>query len=153
PAYMPPEQATGDAALFGPTIDVYSLGVLLYEMLTGHVPFQGATPVETLRLAQTQEPVPPRRLQPGLPRDLQTICLKCLEKDPPGRSATARALADALRRFLDGRPIEARSATSWERAWLWSRRQPRRAALVASVFLTAVVGVAGILGQWQTAVR
>jgi Protein kinase domain len=153
PAYMAPEQTKGDSSQLGPAVDVYSLGVILYEMLTGRVPFRGASAVETLLLVRTQEPVPPTRLQAGVPRDLETICLKCLEKEPRRRYRSAGELADDLRRFLDGRPVSARPARPWERAWKWSRRQPLAAGLLAGVVLTAAVGLAAVLAQWRTAVR
>jgi len=140
PEYMAPEQATGDAPT--PAVDIYALGVILYELLTARVPYHAASPVETMHLLQHQEPVPLRHLQPGVPRDLETICLKCLEKEPGKRYASAAALADDLRRFLDGRTILARRVNDIEKAVRWCRRNPLVAASLAGVvgiFLAAFV--------------
>src|SRR5262249_27000657 len=126
--YMAPEQADGKAAV-GPRADVYALGGVLYALLTGHPPFQGASALDTLNQARTPDPVPPRRPQPRLPRDLDTICLKCLQKDPGQRYATAADLADDLRRFLAGEPIVARPVSAAEHAVRWCRRQPILAAM------------------------
>jgi serine/threonine-protein kinase len=135
PSYMAPEQARGQTRAIGPLADQYALGAILYEMLTGRPPFQGSTALETLELARTQESVPPARLQPKIPTDLETICLKCLQKDAPRRYADCGALADDLRRFLDGRPILARPISAPERLWRWCRRNPRVASLTAAVAL------------------
>jgi WD40 repeat protein/serine/threonine protein kinase len=138
PEYMPPEQAMGQAP--APTMDVYALGVILYEMLTAHVPFEAATPLETVNLACEQEPVSPRQLQPAIPRDLETVCLKCLEKDAARRYNSAAAMADDLQRFLDDRPIHARRTNELEKMRRWCRRNPLSAAslgLVVTIFLAA----------------
>lgn len=148
PSYMPPEQAEGRKDL-GPAVDIYSLGVMLYEALTGVLPFRAASAWETLRLLLTEEPVSPARLQPGVPRDLETICLKCLEKDPARRYPSAAALADDLGRFLRGEPVVARPVGRLARGWRWCRRNPLAASLVASValLLVAVATVSAVLGQ------
>jgi eukaryotic-like serine/threonine-protein kinase len=153
PGYMAPEQAAGKAREVGPPADIYALGAILYELLTGRPPFQGTTVLETLEQVKATEPVPPARLVPGLPRDVETVALKCLQKEPARRYDSAAALADDLRRFLDGEPIVARPVPPWERAWRWCRRHPAPAALTAAVVLVAALGLAGILWQWREAVR
>ena len=138
PGYMAPEQAEGKNEQVGPLSDVYALGVILYELLTGRIPFRGPTVLETLELIRTREPVAPSELQPGIPRDAETICLKCLQKDPAKRYGDAGALADDLRRFLNQEPILARPVGRVERAWRWCRRNPRLALMGAAVALVVL---------------
>jgi tetratricopeptide (TPR) repeat protein len=145
PSYMAPEQAEGKTQEVGPAADVYALGAILYELLTGRPPFKAATPLETVRLVVSTEPVPPKRLQPGVPRDLETICLHCLHKEPARRYATAEELADDLRRFRTNEPIVARPVGLLERGWKWTRRRPAAAALLGVAVLGLVGGVTGAL--------
>jgi serine/threonine-protein kinase len=149
PAYMAPEQAQGEGKRVGPVADVWALGVILYELLTGQPPFRGVQVLDTLQQVAEREPVPPRRLQPQVPRDLETICLKCLHKQPPRRYATAAALAEDLQRFLDGRPIQARPVGYLERAAKWAWRRPAAAALLALAVLLLPGSVGGLLWYQQ----
>jgi WD40 repeat protein len=144
PSYMAPEQAEGRVHAIGPWTDVYALGAILYEMLTGKPPFRGTSALETLSLVVNHEPVKPTHLQPRTDRDLETVCLKCLQKEPKKRYSSAAELADDLGRFLDGQPIQARPSGRFERAWKWARRRPAAAALVAvSVLAVLALGVGG----------
>src|SRR5262249_26821338 len=134
PAYMAPEQAMGKNRQIGPAADVWALGAILYECLTGQPPFKAATMLETLDLVRTQEPPPPSHVHAGVPRQLETICVKCLEKSPAARYASADDLADDLRRYLDGLSILARPTPPWRRAL----RQVKRHAMAVTVVLLAL---------------
>ncbi len=144
PSYMPPEQTRGSKSQLTARADIYSLGAILYELLTGRPPFRGNTVLQTLEQVRTSEPVPPARLVPQIPKDLETICLKCLMKEPDRRYESASALAEDLRRFLDGRPILARRLGSVEVAWRKLRRHPVVAALVAALTVSLIGGFLGM---------
>jgi WD40 repeat protein len=142
PSYMAPEQAQPGKWPVGPQTDIYAVGAILYEIMTGRPPFQGETALEILVQVNSQEPVPPGRLRTLVPRDLETITLKCLDKDPRKRYATALALAEDLNSFQAGKPIKARQVGAMERAWRWSRRRPLVASLLAlcGMLLIGLVG-------------
>ncbi len=142
PSYMSPEQASGHPGHVGPAADIYSLGAILYECLTGLPPFRGATVLDTLELVRQSDPLPPTRLQPSVPRDLEVICLKCLQKDPARRYAGAIELAEDLARFQAGEPIRARPVGWPERTWRWGRRNPALAGSLAILAVALVVGTA-----------
>jgi WD40 repeat protein len=168
---MAPEQAAGQTRQLTTAADVYSLGAILYELLAGRPPFQGATPLETLRQVVEEEPVPPSRsadasfartskpphadeasaLRRPVDRDLETICLKCLDKDPRARYGSAEALAEDLERWLRHEPVRARRAGPWERLAKWSRRHPAVAGVSAGALLIFLAGLAGVLWQWRRA--
>ncbi len=141
PSYMAPEQAEGKAKQVGPPADVYALGAILYELLSGRPPFKGTTIAETLELVKSADAVPPSRFVPGLPRDLETIGLKCLQKEPAKRYISADAMAEDLRRYQSGEPILARRTGLGERSWRWCRRNPTLAGAVGAA-AAAMVAVA-----------
>jgi WD40 repeat protein len=153
PSYMPPEQAGGERGEVGPAADVYALGATLYALVTGRPPFQAATAMDTVLQVISDEPVPPRRLNVSVPVDLETICLKCLQKEPGKRYASTADLAADLRRFLADEPIVARPITRVERAAKWVRRRPTIAALWAAIAVLAAAGLGGVLWQWRAAVQ
>src|SRR5262249_25479835 len=130
----------GKTKAIGPATDIYALGAILYEMLTGRPPFRAETALETLHQVKAVEPVPPSRLQPTSPRDLETITLKCLAKEPARRYQSAEELTEALQRWLEGRPIQARPVGVLERTLRWCRRNPKLAAAVAAASLFLVLG-------------
>jgi serine/threonine protein kinase len=150
PSYIAPEQAAGKKDV-GPPADIYALGAILYEMLSGRPPFKGETPMDTMLQVVSEEVVPPRWLNARVPADLETICLKCLHKEPAKRYGSAAALADDLHRFQSGEPITARPVGVVEKAWRWCRRRPGVAALLVLLIVVTVSGVAGICWQWQHA--
>ncbi len=151
PNFMAPEQAEGRLQAIGLPTEVYSLGALLYHLLTRQPPFQAETLTTLLKQVIEIDPVPPRLLNPSIPQDLETICLKCLEKEPGKRYATAQMLADELGRFLDGQPVLARPIGAAGKAWRWCRRNPRLATAVAAAFLSLLIGLAGVAWQWRRA--
>lgn len=141
PRYMAPEQAAGRHDLVCPATDVYALGTLLYECLTGRAPFTSTSVVETLRRICTEDPLPPRRFLASIPRDLETICLHCLDKDPQCRYSTTMELAEDLNRFQHREPISVRAVSLWERTWKWCKKKPAHAALIA---LTVSISSSGL---------
>ncbi len=153
PAYMAPEQARGDASGLSMATDIYALGAVLYECLTGAPPFAGGTSLETVRKVLDQEPRCPRALNPRIDADLATICLKCLEKSPSDRYPSAAALAEDLENWKTHRPVRARPSSATERARKLVRRHPLGATLLAALFLTVAAGAGGVLWQWRRAER
>jgi len=151
PHYIPPEQALGKRGKVSRQSDVYALGAMLYHLLTGRPPFQGETIAETLQQVLNTEPLSPRLLNAGVPPDLETICLKSLEKEAPRRYATAQALAEELGRFLENKPIQARPVSAVGKAWKWCRRRPAMAGMSAALALTVALGLTGVLWQWHQA--
>ena len=151
PSYMPPEQASGRTKEITVRSDVYSLGAILYEALSNRPPFKAETSLETLKLVVETEPISPRLLNPKLPKDLETICLKCLQKEPSKRYADAKELADELGHFIRGEPIRARPVGQTEKLWRWCKRKPALAGTSALALFAVIVGFAGVLWQWQRA--
>ncbi len=153
PSYLAPEQARGEGKHVGPLTDVYALGAILYECLTGRPPFHAAAHVDTLYQVIEKDPVPVRSLQPMVPPDLETICQKCLQKDPRRRYPSAEALADDLGHYLAGEPIVARPAGRLERTWRWCRRYPAVAGLGSTaVLLLAILLIVATFGYWKVSV-
>lgn len=151
PAYMAPEQARGGASEVTTAVDVYGLGAVFYELLTGRPPFIGPSAVEIMRQVLDEEPRPPSQHHRDIDRDLETVCLKCLEKDPQRRYGSAAALSEDLTRWLNHEPVVARRASRLERMAKWSRRQPLLAVAIALLNLVFFLGLAGILWQWRRA--
>ncbi len=149
PNYLPPEQATGQRVRVSRRTDVYALGATLYHLLTGRPPFQAESLAQTLDQVLHADPVSPRLLNPSVPRDLETICLKCLEKEPARRYPLAQVLADELGHFLAGEPIRARPLSLADKAWRWCRRKPQVASLAGVAMLTFLLGFAGVVWEWR----
>jgi len=151
PQYMAPEQAAGSSRHVGPPADVYSLGAILYYLVTGREPFHGSSALETLMMVRNENPTAPTLLVPQLSKDVETICLKCLEKDPAKRYASAADLAEELERFIRGEPILARPVGRVERAWRWCRRNPVVSVLAITCALMFAIGFAGVAWKWREA--
>jgi serine/threonine protein kinase/tetratricopeptide (TPR) repeat protein len=151
PSYMAPEQAQFKGTKIDVRTDVYGLGAILYELLAGRPPFRANTPLETLKQVVEAEPARPRLMNPAVPRDLETVCLRCLQKEPAQRYSSAEALAADLGRFVNGEPVHARPVSPLGRGWRWCRRNPLMAGLTAVLLLVLVGGLSGIIYQWRRA--
>ncbi len=151
PSYMPPEQASGKRGVLSGRTDVYALGAILYHALTGRPPFVGEGMAETVQQLLNVEPVAPRLLNASVPADLENVCLKCLEKEPARRYATAQLLADELGRYLEGKPVLARPVTRLGKLWRWSRRNPHLALATGTALSSLLVGLAGVTWEWRRA--
>jgi eukaryotic-like serine/threonine-protein kinase len=151
PSYMAPEQALGRSGSTTVATDVYGLGTILYALLANRAPFAGDTPFQTIEQLRDRAPDPPSQYNPGVPRDMEVICLKCLEKDPKWRFASAQALADDLRHWQAGEPIAARPVGAPTRAWMWCKRKPLLAGLVTGLVVALAGGFVGVATQWRRA--
>ena len=149
PSYMSPEQATGDSANVRETSDIYSLGAILYALLTGRPPFRAATPIKTLEQVTSREPLPPKSLNPSISEDLNTICLKCLSKSPLSRYHSADALQAELNRFCEGKPIQARPLSRTETTLKWVKRNPLVSGLYTTIGIIALLGFLSVWWQLQ----
>lgn len=153
PNFISPEQAEGRPHAIGPAADIYSLGALLYHLLTRQPPFQADTLTTLLKQVVETDPLAPRLLNPSIPHDLETICLKCLEKEPSHRYPTALAMAEDLGRYLESKPISARPVGPAAKAWKWCRRRPALAGMTAAALVILMLGLSGVLWQWRRATR
>ena len=153
PSYMAPEQASGDSNSASPSADIYSLGAILYHMLVGRPPFRGTSQLDTLDLLRNTEPIRPGLINASVPRDLENICLKCLEKSPAKRYENSVALAKDLERYLGGKPVLARPVSSISRSLKWCRRNPVLSAVTLLLCISLAVGTIGIVWNWQQAKR
>jgi serine/threonine-protein kinase len=151
PNYLAPEYAAGNLQHVGPGSDLYSMGAILYECLTGRPPFLAPTLQETLLRIGDSDPLAPRTLNASVPRDLETVCLKCLEKELERRYRSSQELADDLERFLRGAPVQARSIGPLTKGWRWCRRKPLIASLALALSLAVTLGIAGVLWEWRRA--
>jgi hypothetical protein len=151
PNYMPPEQATGKRGTVSRRSDVYALGAILYHALTGRPPFVGEGLADTVQQVLNAEPVSPRVLNPRLSADLETVCLKCLEKEPGKRYATAQMLAEELGRFLEGKPVLAPPVGRFAKSWRWGQRNPRLALATSAALVSLLIGMVGVTWQWRRA--
>jgi serine/threonine protein kinase/tetratricopeptide (TPR) repeat protein len=151
PGYLAPEQVGGPTRALGPAVDTYALGAILYQLLTGRPPFVGETLLDTLEQVRSVEPIPPSRLHPKLARDLETVCLKALAKEPSGRYPTTAALASDLENFLRGQPVTARPVGRLIKLGRWCRRKPATASLSAALVLVVIAAFAGVTWQWRRA--